>query len=122
MPLIICEVSLSLTWSVDSVLTSHGKRERADGDNPVAGINNPTNGTFKKGDTKFCVPVVILWSENDIKLLDKLKSGFKITIKWNKYRSKMTKQTKNIKLNYLIDPTFTKVINYLSYQLQNKVI
>ena len=34
----------------------------------------------------------------------------------------MTKQTKNIKLNYLIDPTFTKVINYLSYQLQNKVI
>ena len=48
MPLIICEVSLSLTWSVDSVLTSQGKRERADGDNPVAGINNPTNGTFKR--------------------------------------------------------------------------
>ena len=29
----------------------------------------------------------------------------------------MTKQTKNINLNYLIDPRFTKVMNYLSYQL-----
>ena len=55
------------------------------------------------------VPVVTLSKENDIKLLEKLKSGFKRTIKWNKYRSQMTIQSNNNNLNYLIDPTFTKV-------------
>ena len=38
-----------------------------------------------------------------------LKSGFKKTIKWNKYRSQMSVQNNNNNLNYLIDPTFTKV-------------
>ena len=55
------------------------------------------------------VPVVTLSKEDDIKLLEQLKSGFKITIKWNKYRSQMTTQTKNNNLNYLIDPTFMNV-------------
>ena len=55
------------------------------------------------------VPVVTLSKENDIKLLEKLKSGFKKTIKWNKYRSQMTIQPQNNNLNYLIDPTFTNV-------------
>ena len=47
--------------------------------------------------------------ENDTKLLEQLKSGFKRTIKWNKYRSQMTIQPQNNNLNYLIDPTFTNV-------------
>ena len=47
--------------------------------------------------------------ENDKKLLEQLKSGFKRTIKWNKYRSQMTIQPQNNNLNYLIDPTFTNV-------------
>ena len=47
--------------------------------------------------------------ENDIKLLEKLKSEFKRTIKWNKYRSQMTIQNNNNNLNYLIDPTFRNV-------------
>ena len=40
------------------------------------------------------------------------------TIKWNKYRSEMPKQTKNNNLNYLIDPTFTKVnrLSVLSFE------
>ena len=46
---------------------------------------------------------------NDIKLLEQLKSGFKGTIKWNKYRSQITIQPQNNNLNYLIDPTFTNV-------------
>ena len=45
--------------------------------------------------------------ENDIKLLEQLKSGLKRTIKWNKYRSQMTIHPQNNNLNYLIDPTFT---------------
>ena len=55
------------------------------------------------------VPVVTLSTENDKKLLEQLKSGFKRTIKWNKYRSQMTIQPQNNNLNYLIDPTFTNV-------------
>ena len=54
------------------------------------------------------VPVVTLSKENDTKLLEKLKSGFKRTAKGNEYRSQMTLQSNNNNLNYLIDPKFTK--------------
>ena len=43
------------------------------------------------------------------KLLEELKTEFKRTMKWNKYRSQMTIQNNNNNLNYLIDPTFTNV-------------
>ena len=43
------------------------------------------------------------------KLLEQLKSGFKRTVRWNKYRSQVTVQSNNKNLNYLIDPTFIKV-------------
>ena len=69
----------------------------------------PEGVTFKIKDTKLYVPVVTLSKENDTKLLEKLKTGFKRTIKWNKYRSQMTIQLQNNNLNYLIDPTFTNV-------------
>ena len=45
---------------------------------------------------------------NDAKLLERLKSRFKRTVKWNKYRSQTTVQSKNNNSNYLINPTFTK--------------
>ena len=69
------------------------------------------------------VPVVTLSKENDIKLLEQLKSGFKRTIKWNKYRSQMTIQPQNNNLNYLIDPTFTNVnrLFVLSFTRDNEV-
>ena len=82
-------------------------RRNAQGDNPA--IVAPTGLEFKITDTKLYVPVVSLSKENDIKLLEQLKSGFKRTIKWNKYRSQMTIQPQNNNLNYLIDPTFTNV-------------
>ena len=43
------------------------------------------------------------------KLLEQLISGFKRNVKWNKYRSQMTIKPQNDNLNYLKDPTFTKV-------------
>ena len=55
------------------------------------------------------LPVVTLSTKDDNNFLEQLKSGFKRTIKWNKYRSEMTNQTKTNHLNHLIDPTFTKV-------------
>ena len=47
-------------------------------------------------------------TEDYNKRLEQLKTRFKKSIKWNKYRTEMTKQTKTNKLNYLIDPTFNK--------------
>ena len=75
----------------------------------VRKIDNPQNAIFQIADAKLYVPVVTLSKENDIKLLEQLKSGFKRTIKWNKYRSQMTIQPQNNNFNYLIDPSFTNV-------------
>ena len=72
-------------------------------------IDNPENAIFQIADTKLYVPVVTLSKENDAKLLEQLKLGFKRTIKWNKYRSQMSIQPQNNNLNYLIGPTFTNV-------------
>ena len=77
------------------------------GDNPA--IVAPTGLEFQIKDTKLYVPVVTLSTENEKKLLEQLKSGFKRTAKWNKYRSQTTIQNNNNNLNYLIDPKFTKV-------------
>ena len=81
-----------------------------------AGNNNDRPATvapigleFQITDKKMYVPVVTLSKEHNKKLLEQLKSGFKRTVKWNKYRSQMTIQPQNNNLNYLIDPTFTNV-------------
>ena len=75
----------------------------------VAGQRNrgdsPESAAFKIKDSKLSVPVVNLSAENDNERLEQLKTGFKRTIKWNKYRSEMSNQTKNNNLNYLIDPS-----------------
>ena len=105
-PLINCEVELILTWSKNCVLADTTTRD-AEGDNPA--IVAPTGLEFKITDTKLYVPVVTLSKENDTQFLEQLKSRFKRTIKWNKYRSQMTDQPQNNNLNYLINPTFTNV-------------
>ena len=84
----------------------------------VAAVNNPTNATFKIKDAKLYVPVVTLSTENDNKFLEQLKSGFKRTVKWNKYRSELTTQTKVN--NYLIDPTFNKVNRLFVLPFENE--
>ena len=57
----------------------------------AAGNNNdppaiiaPTGLEFQIAGTKLYVLVVTLSKQNDKKLLEKLKSGFKGTVKWNK--------------------------------------
>ena len=109
-PLINSEVELILTWFKNCVLIDKSTREANYGANPVVyEIDNPENATFKITDVKLFVTVVSLSKENDIQLIEQLKTGFKRAIKWNKYRSQMTIQPQNNNLNYLIDPTFTKV-------------
>ena len=109
-PLINCEVELILTWFKNCVLIDKLTRDADCNVNPIVyEIDNPEDAIFQITDTKLYVPVVSFSKENDIKLLDQLKSGFKRTIKWNKYRSQMTIQPQNNNLNYLIDPAFKNV-------------
>ena len=97
-----------MTWFKNCVLIDKLTRGANYNANPIVyEIDNPENAIFQITDTKLYVPVVSLSKENDIKLLEQLKSGFKRTIKWDKYRSQMTIEPENSNLNYLIDPTFT---------------
>ena len=114
-PLINGEAELILIWFKNFVLADMIVRA-AQGGNPA--IVAPPGATFKITDTKLYVPVVTISKENDIKLLEQLKTEFKGTIKCNKYRSQMTIQSNNNNLNYLIDPTFTNVnrLFILSFQ------
>ena len=91
-----------------------------DGGPAVAALNNPTNATLKITDTKLYVPVVTLSTDNDKRLLEKLRTGFKRIIKWNKYKSEKTNQTENNNLNCLIDPTFTKVNRLFVLSFKNE--
>ena len=79
-----------------------------------------TSATFKITNTKLYVPIVTLSTEDDNKFLEQLKSGFKRTITWNKYRSEMTNQTKNNNLNYLMIQHLIWSIDYLFYHLKKK--
>ena len=98
-----------MTWFKNCVLIDKLTRY-ADYNEPIdKKIDNPEDAIFQITDTKLYVPVVTLSIENEIKLLEQLKSGFKRTKKWNKYRLQMTIQPKNYNLNYLIDSTFMNV-------------
>ena len=75
------------------MLISKASREVNYGADPVVRkIDNPQNAIFEITDTRLYVLVVTLSKENNIKLLKQLKSVFKRTIKWNKYKSQMTIQ------------------------------
>ena len=68
--LISCEINLLLTWSENCAVPSTDVNQAA---------------TFAITDTKLCAPVVTLSTQDNAKLLQQLKLGFKRTIKWNKY-------------------------------------
>ena len=90
--MINCKVNLILTWSKDCVIT-----------------NSTGAGKFAITDTKLYVPVVTLSTQDNAKLLQQLKSGFKRTINWNKYESSVKTFAQNRYLNYLISPSFQGV-------------
>ena len=84
-PLINCEINLILTWSENCVLSRKATRNADPDANPaIAAINNPTGATFKITNTKVYIPVVTSSTEDE--LIEQLKTGFKRTIRWKKYR------------------------------------
>ena len=127
MPLSNCEVSLTLTWSENCILTDittqAARNANPNADPPVEArerIDAATSATFEITDTKLYVPVATLSTEGDNNFLEQLKSGFKRTVKSNKCRPEMTNQTKTNNLNYLIDPMFTKVNRLFDLSFKNE--
>ena len=107
MPLINCKITLQLTCSKKSILS--------------AGTAANQVPKFKTTDTKLYVPVVILSTYDNIKLVKQLESGFKRTINWNKYQSKKTSQVQNRYLDVLSDLGFQGVnrVFVLSFESGN---
>ena len=103
MQLINCEVNLILTWS------------------PTCFISSPNGETkFKITETKLYVPVVTLSTQDNAKLLQQLKSGFKRTINWNKYESNIKTFPQNRYLNPLINPSFQGVNRLFVLSFENE--
>ena len=70
-------------------------------------------------DAKLYVSIVTLSTEDNIKLLQQLESGFKRTISWNKYQPKLTEQPQHRYLNYLIQ-SFEGVNRLFVLSLENR--
>ena len=117
-PLINCEITLTLSWYKECVLV--GRAFRGPPAAAANRINSPTDAKFEITDCRLYVPVVTLSAENDNKLLEQLKSGFRITIKWNKYMSQMSNQNKNNNSYYLIDTTFSNVDRLFVLSFENE--
>ena len=83
MPLSSCEINLILIWPGNCVISS------ATGETK-----------FKIIDSKPFVPVVTLSTQDNAKLLEKLRSRFKRTINCNKYQSKVSTQIQNQYLDF----------------------
>ena len=78
MPLIDCKINLILTWPSTSIIASSTGAE-------ILVIT----------DTTSYVPVVTILTQDNVKLLDQLRSGFKRTINWNKYQSNVSIERQN---------------------------
>ena len=103
MPLINCEVNLILTWPSTCVISyANGKTK------------------FKIKDTKLYVSVVTLSIQDNAKLLQELKSGFKRTINWKKYQSNIKTYTQNRYLNHLVDPSYQGVGRLFVLSFENE--
>ena len=67
-------------------------------------------------DAKCYVFVLTLSTKDKTKLLQHLKSGFRRTINWNKYQSKISTKRPNEYLDYLFHPSFQRLNRFISEQ------
>ena len=74
MRLINCEINLILPWSINFIIVS------------INVVNQ--DRTLAITEAKLYVPVITLSTQDNEKLLQQLKSGFKSTINWKIYQSK----------------------------------
>ena len=77
-PLIHCEINLIWTWSESCVISSVTEKTK-----------------FAIAGKELYVPVVTLSTQDNPKLFEQLKSSFKRTVNWKKYKSKVSKERQN---------------------------
>ena len=75
---------------------------------------------FTITDTKLFAPVVTLSTQDNAKLLQQLKSGFRRTISWKKYQSHPKTYAQNRYLNHLVNPSFQKVNGIFVLYFENE--
>ena len=92
MPLINCETNLNLILSENCVIV-------------YADVANQ-DATFAITETKLYVRVVTLSTQDNSKLLQQLKSGFKRIVNRDKYQWKPELLVQNANFNYLVEPGF----------------
>ena len=87
-----CEINLTLSWSARCFII----------DAPISGQER----MFTITDGKLYLRVVTLSTQDNAKLLEQLKLGFKRTINWNKYEPKVKLERQNLYRDFLISPSF----------------
>ena len=106
MCLINCEINLDLNWSKKCVIVVTDVEDQG--------------AIFSMTDAKSYVPVVTLSTQDNAKLLEQLKSGFKRTTDWNEYQSNISTERPNHYLDYLIDPSFQGVNRLVVLSFENE--
>ena len=79
-------INLMLSWSAIFFVSSN------------VAVNQTT--AFAITDKELFLPVPILSTQENSKLLQQLKLGYKRTIRWNKYQSKVSTQAQNQYFDY----------------------
>ena len=102
MLLINCEITLDLNWSENCVIVTTNVAAQT--------------ATFSISDAKHYVSVVTLSPQDNVKLLELLKSGFKRTINWNKCQTKVLAE----RFKVLIDPCFQGVNRLFVLPFENE--
>ena len=106
MPLINCGITLDLDWSGNCVIVATNEAAQAT--------------AFSITDTKLYVTVETLSTQDNGKLLEQFKSGFKRTINWNNKSNKKSTKRVTLYLHFLIDPSFQAVNRFVVLPLENE--
>ena len=100
MPLINCEMNLQLQWSEKCILVT------------VTAANQVP--VFEITDTKLYLPIVTLSTQDNVKLLRQIESGFKRTLNWNKYHFEKN-QAQHRYLSFIV-LSFENKVDCASYE------
>ena len=104
MPLINCKIHLELSWTKDCIMSS------------VAGAT-----TLEITNTKLYVPIVTLLTKDNVNLTKQLYEGFKRSVYWNEYKSKIETKTadNNNATRYPLDASFQRVNRLFVFVFSN---
>ena len=96
MPLINCKIHLELNWTKHCVMSTGGDNDKT---------------AFQITSTRLYVPIVILSTKDNVNLTKQLNEGFKKSVFWNEYKSKLETKAANDRTStrFLLDAPFQGV-------------